>query len=142
MDLTAYWVASGASIGTGLHSYVARWKITSALPWMRYYHTRNLPDGRKRYEIPFGDDDIRLDLPGCDDPVGLEMVYDWVYSCRSLHEKTQLALLETEKARLEGLWLEAPTNSMHDRLKADLVAVDAEVLTLATWHGGQGQIAA
>ena len=56
-----------------------------------------LPDGRKRYEIPFGDDDIRLDLPGCDDPVGLEIVYDWVHSCRSTNEKAQLALLETLK---------------------------------------------
>jgi len=92
-----------------------------------------LSDGRKRYEIPFGDEIIRLDLPGCDDPVGLEMVYDWVHSCRSTDGKAQLALLETEKTRLENLWLEAPTKSMRDRLKLDLVAVDAEVSSLQ--HG-------
>ena len=92
-----------------------------------------LPDGRKRYEIPFGNDDICLDLPGCDDPVGLELVYDWVYSCRSQHEQVQLAVLITEKARLEDLWLEAPTKSMRDRLKLDVVAVDAEVSHLQ--HG-------
>jgi len=92
-----------------------------------------LSDGRKRYEIPFGDEIIRLDLPGCDDPVGLEMVYDWVHSCRSTDGKAQLALLETEKTRLENLWLEAPTKSMRDRLKLDLVAVDADVSHLQ--HG-------
>ena len=59
---------------------------------------QDLPGGRKRYEIPFGDDDIRLDLPGCDDPVGLEMVYDWVHSCRSTNEKAQLAALESLKS--------------------------------------------
>lgn len=94
---------------------------------------QDLPGGRKRYEIDFGDDHIVLDLPGCDDPVGLEMVYDWVHTCRSTDEKAQLALLETEKTRLEGLWLEAPTKNMRDRLKLDLVAVDAEVSRLQ--HG-------
>jgi DNA invertase Pin-like site-specific DNA recombinase len=35
-----------------------------------------LKGGRRRYEIDFGGDPIRLDLPGRDDPAGLEIAYE------------------------------------------------------------------
>ncbi len=94
---------------------------------------KKLRGGRKRYEIDFGDDTIRLDLPGCDDPTGLEMVYDWVHSCRTMASREKLAQLEISKTRLEDLWLEAPTSAVRDRLKRDLVELDTEVSRLK--HG-------
>src|SRR5208337_306025 len=94
---------------------------------------KKLRGGRRRYEINFGEDTIRLDLPGCDDPNGLEMVYDWVFSCRTMETRQKLTKLEASKSGLEDLWLEAPTSGVRDRLKRDLIELETEISRLK--HG-------
>ena len=132
---TVFFAVSGQNGPTAVNGswcFAVRRRTTSARFWT-VTPTPEAPRRRNHYEINVGKDAIRLDLPGCDDPTGLEMVYDWVHSCRTNASRVKLAQLETSKTRLEDLWLEAPTLAVRDRSQAGFGRVDTEVSRLK--HG-------
>ncbi len=90
-----------------------------------------LPGGRKRFEIDTPDGFIRLDLPGCTDPHGLEYLYDWVSSVKCHERDTRVRELGGEVERLYRQWAELEgLGSARDLVRREMSRVDAELARL------------
>src|SRR5208283_5363491 len=87
--------------------------------------------GRKRFEIDTPEGLIRLDLPGCTDPNGLEYLYDWVSSVKRHERDSRVRELEGEVERLYRQWAELEgLGSARDLVRREMSRVDAELARL------------
>jgi DNA invertase Pin-like site-specific DNA recombinase len=87
-----------------------------------------LPNGQQRFELDTLDGPVRLDLPGCTDPLGLEFVYGWVASIQRRRKSSRIEESEAELARLYRQWSELNgLERARELVRQEMVRVEGEM---------------
>jgi hypothetical protein len=87
-----------------------------------------LPTGQRRFELDTLEGPIRLDLPGCNNPLGWEYVYGWVASIQLHRKSSMIEESEAELARLYRQWSELDgLERARGLVRREMVRVEGEL---------------